>query len=37
MLRIGYFGDEPWAHEALRRLISDETIEVCFVSVRYDR
>ena len=37
MLSIGYFGDGPWAHEAFRKLISDETIKICFVSVRYDR
>lgn len=37
MLSIGYFGDGPWAHEAFRKLTADETIEIRFVSVRYDR
>lgn len=36
MMRIGYFGDGPWAHEAFKRLIVDSTIEIKFVTVRYD-
>ena len=36
MLKIGYFGDGPWAHEAFKRLIQDETVEIKFVAVRYD-
>lgn len=35
-MRIGYFGDGPWAHEALKKLNNDETIEIAFVTVRYD-
>ena len=37
MLTIGYFGDGPWAHNTLRRLLKDETITVTFISVRYDK
>lgn len=37
MIKIGYFGDGPWAHQAFGRLINDETIEVKFVTVRYDK
>lgn len=37
MMRIGYFGDGPWAHEAFKRLIADDTIKICFVTVRYDK
>ncbi len=37
MMKIGYFGDGPWAHEAFKRLISDKTIEIKFVTVRYDK
>lgn len=36
MIRIGYFGDGKWAHEALKRLAEDVTIELGFVTVRYD-
>ena len=37
MIKIGYFGDGPWAHEALKRLIRDNSIEIKFVTVRYDK
>lgn len=37
MMKIGYFGDGPWAHQAFGRLIKDETIEIKFVTVRYDK
>lgn len=36
MLKIGYFGDGPWAHEAFKKIISDETIDIQFVTVRFD-
>ena len=36
MLKIGYFGDGPWAHEAFKRLVSDKTLKICFVTVRFD-
>ena len=36
MIRIGYFGDGPWAHEAFRRLIADDSLEIKFVTVRFD-
>lgn len=36
-MTIGYFGDGQWAHEALKRLINDDTIAIKFVSVRYDK
>lgn len=34
-LKIGYFGDGPWAHDALRRLLADKKIKVMFVSPRF--
>lgn len=37
MTKIGYFGDGPWAHEAFKKLIKDKTIEIKFVTVRYDK
>lgn len=35
-MRIGYFGDGPWAHEAFKRIVLDESLEIKFVTVRYD-
>lgn len=35
-LRIGYFADGKWAHEAFVLLNNDESIEVKFICVRYD-
>jgi methionyl-tRNA formyltransferase len=34
--RIGFFGDGPWAHDALMRLLQEPEIEVAFVCVRFD-
>jgi methionyl-tRNA formyltransferase len=34
VLKIGYFAHGPWGHLALRRLISDQRFEVCFVATR---
>ena len=36
IIKIGFFGDGPWAHEALRKLISESAIEILFVCVRFD-
>jgi methionyl-tRNA formyltransferase len=33
---LGYFGDGPWSHRALDKLIQDEKIEVSFVVPRFD-
>jgi len=35
-IKIGYFADGPWAHEALKLLISDQEFEIVFICVRYD-
>lgn len=37
MISIGYFGDGPWAHEALKRVMADKTLKIKFVSVRFDK
>jgi methionyl-tRNA formyltransferase len=34
---IGYFADGPWSHEALAKLLADETIRIAFVCARFDR
>ena len=35
-LRIGYFADGPWGHNALDLLLSDDTIEIAFIVPRND-
>jgi len=35
-LKIGYFADGKWAHNALRLLVNDSEIEVMFVCARFD-
>lgn len=35
-LRIGYFADGPWSHQALTQLLHDETLEVAFICARND-
>lgn len=36
-MRIGYFADGVWAHKAFEKIVNDETIEIVFMTVRYDR
>lgn len=36
-MKIGYFADGPWAHKAFEKIISDSSIEIVFLTVRYDR
>jgi methionyl-tRNA formyltransferase len=35
-LRLGYFADGRWAHEAFKLLIEDASIDINFICVRYD-
>lgn len=35
-LKIGYFADGPWGHNALERLLADSGIEICFIVPRND-
>lgn len=35
-MRIGYFADGLWAHQAFERMIHDETIQIVFIVVRYE-
>jgi methionyl-tRNA formyltransferase len=35
-LKIGYFADGPWSHEALRRLLLDDTVQIMFICARSD-
>lgn len=36
-MKIGYFGDGPWAYKAFDKIISDNSIEIQFITVRYDK
>lgn len=36
-MRIGYFGDGPWAWEAFDKIVSDASLEIAFMTVRYDK
>jgi len=35
-LKIGYFADGPWSHEAMERLFLDDTLQIAFVCARDD-
>ena len=35
-LRIGYFADGPWSHQALKLLLLDDTLQILFVCARND-
>jgi methionyl-tRNA formyltransferase len=35
-MKIGFFGDGPWSHSALKFLINDPGMEVMFVCARFD-
>ena len=34
-MRIGYFGDGPWAHKAIEQIL--KFVEIDFITPRYDR
>lgn len=36
-MRIGYFADGPWAWEAFDKIVSDASLEIAFMTVRYDK
>ena len=35
-LKIGYFGDGVWAHNAFRKIVNDAKFKIAFVVLRYD-
>ena len=35
-IKIGYFGDGPWSHQALNKLLKDDTLQIAFVCARYN-
>lgn len=36
-MKIGYFADGPWGHKAFEKIVSDNSLEIEFVTVRYDK
>lgn len=36
-MKIGYFADGPWAHTAFKKIVSDSSLEIVFLTVRYDK
>lgn len=36
-MRIGYFADGPWAHKTFQKIIADPSLEIVFLTVRYDK
>ena len=36
-MRIGYFADGPWGHKAFEKIISDGSLQIVFLTVRYDK
>ena len=36
MLKIGYFADGPWSHEAFKKIVLDKEILIAFICVRFD-
>ena len=36
-MKIGYFADGPWSHQAFEKIISDPELTIKFICVRYDR
>jgi methionyl-tRNA formyltransferase len=35
-MRIGYFADGPWSHNALDAILKDKTLEIVFICARFD-
>ena len=35
-MKIGFFADGPWSHEALKKIISDDRFEIVFIVPRYN-
>lgn len=36
-MRIGYFADGPWGQKTFEKLLDDSSLEVVFLTVRYDK
>jgi methionyl-tRNA formyltransferase len=36
LIKIGYFADGPWSHEALKKIMNSPVLKVAFIVARYD-
>lgn len=36
-MRIGYFADGPWSHEALKKILGDSSFSIQFICARFDK
>ena len=36
-MRIGYFADGPWAHQAIDGILSNNQIKISFICLRYEK
>lgn len=36
-VKLGYFADGPWAHKAFDKIVMDNSLEIQFLTVRYDK
>ena len=36
-MKIGYFADGIWAHRAFEKIINDKSLQIVFMTVRYDK
>lgn len=37
MMKIGYFADGPWSHNAIQNIVDSELFKIVFIVPRYDR
>ena len=35
-MKIGYFADGPWAHQAIDGILSNNQIKISFICLRYE-
>ena len=35
-MKIGYFADGPWAHQAIAKILSRKDVQILFICLRYD-
>ena len=36
-MKIGYFGDGPWAHKNIQKILNNKKFEICFIVGRNNK
>ena len=36
-MKRGYFADGPWGHLAFEKIVADKSLEIVFLTMRYDK